>query len=658
MKKILSIVIALAMCLSSIALLASCAGESAYEIAVRNGFEGTEQEWLNSLKGDKGDAGAAGAKGDKGDAGTAGAKGDTGAAGANGTNGTNGKTAYEIAVENGFTGTQAEWLASLKGNDGANGVTPEIGEDGNWWIGDINTGIPATGGNGGDASDTDATLINDTLAIINGVSTPLPTLKVLVAGTEVEIAEDLIIDAPETINAAGEYDVKVNLLGEQVTFKLKVTAYELVEDTFDATLEALAYQVKKIAPDATETTIDVTSEMIASTDVDTKLPGKYSLDLLFAEGLVEFEIVINAYMIYFEDFNDITATDKAGILAEIGWREGVIDEDDVFGTDFHYNRDQNQYGHIGDNGNGPKNFAPGMKNTGLYTTNATLAVNDGVLTIDNKTNNANGAYATFQIGADKYMAEAMKTMFTIQYDVVIKDAAPDAWVGFGHNSANGYMDDWTFFDGWFTRLHTDGLIDTFLGYLNAWYSVGYTEAGSKDYADMKTAGWICENIFGGDATDAKGQKVTIKVVYPYATGGVSHTGESYYKGYQYIYAKPEGATEFTCVAVVKDSNAYSYKTGVYDNDLVFAIGAKTEYNSYNSAKYPAASGYNSAPYAGQNSLNTETVTIDGVECPSVYLPEHDASAIIEIDNIAVWIGGGEMPTNTSTDFYASLVAGE
>ena len=127
MKKILSIVIALAMCLSSIALLASCAGESAYEIAVRNGFEGTEQEWLNSLKGDKGDAGAAGAKGDKGDAGTAGAKGDTGAAGANGTNGTNGKTAYEIAVENGFTGTQAEWLASLKGNDGANGVTPEIG---------------------------------------------------------------------------------------------------------------------------------------------------------------------------------------------------------------------------------------------------------------------------------------------------------------------------------------------------------------------------------------------------------------------------------------------------------------------------------------------------------------------------------------------------
>lgn len=35
-------------------------GESAYEIAVRNGFEGTEEEWLSSLKGEQGETGAAG----------------------------------------------------------------------------------------------------------------------------------------------------------------------------------------------------------------------------------------------------------------------------------------------------------------------------------------------------------------------------------------------------------------------------------------------------------------------------------------------------------------------------------------------------------------------------------------------------------------------
>lgn len=32
-------------------------GLSAYEIAVKNGFDGTEEEWLESLKGEKGDPG-------------------------------------------------------------------------------------------------------------------------------------------------------------------------------------------------------------------------------------------------------------------------------------------------------------------------------------------------------------------------------------------------------------------------------------------------------------------------------------------------------------------------------------------------------------------------------------------------------------------------
>lgn len=50
-------------------------GKSAYEIAVENGFEGTENEWLVSLKGEKGDPGNDGAPG------TPGAKGTTGADG-------------------------------------------------------------------------------------------------------------------------------------------------------------------------------------------------------------------------------------------------------------------------------------------------------------------------------------------------------------------------------------------------------------------------------------------------------------------------------------------------------------------------------------------------------------------------------------------------
>lgn len=50
-------------------------GLSAYQVAVRHGFEGTEAEWLISLKGEKGETGP---KGDKGDTGEKGEKGDPG----------------------------------------------------------------------------------------------------------------------------------------------------------------------------------------------------------------------------------------------------------------------------------------------------------------------------------------------------------------------------------------------------------------------------------------------------------------------------------------------------------------------------------------------------------------------------------------------------
>lgn len=56
----------------------------------------------------------------------------------------NDKSAYEIAVDNGFNGTVEEWLESLKGQ---NGISPHIGENGNWFIGDIDTEIAAAANN-------------------------------------------------------------------------------------------------------------------------------------------------------------------------------------------------------------------------------------------------------------------------------------------------------------------------------------------------------------------------------------------------------------------------------------------------------------------------------------------------------------------------------
>ena len=48
-----------------------------------------------------------------------------------------GKSAYEIALDNGFEGTEQEWLRSLQGE------TPYIGENGNWFVGTLDTGVSA-----------------------------------------------------------------------------------------------------------------------------------------------------------------------------------------------------------------------------------------------------------------------------------------------------------------------------------------------------------------------------------------------------------------------------------------------------------------------------------------------------------------------------------
>ncbi len=104
-----------------------------------------------------------------------------GPAGQNGTDGANGKTPEFRVSENilqwRYVGDEI-WLnlydlTALKGADGRDGVdgkdgtngqngrdgkdgkTPFIGENGNWWIGDIDTGVKAAGTDGKDGVDGD-----------------------------------------------------------------------------------------------------------------------------------------------------------------------------------------------------------------------------------------------------------------------------------------------------------------------------------------------------------------------------------------------------------------------------------------------------------------------------------------------------------------------
>ena len=107
-------------------------GKSAYEIAVEYGFVGTETEWLESLKGGDGKDGVNGKDGCDGRNGVDGLpvkdgkNGADGLSGRDGIDGIDGKSAYIIAVEHGFSGTETEWLQSLKGADGKDGITPDM----------------------------------------------------------------------------------------------------------------------------------------------------------------------------------------------------------------------------------------------------------------------------------------------------------------------------------------------------------------------------------------------------------------------------------------------------------------------------------------------------------------------------------------------------
>lgn len=64
----------------------------------------------------------------------------TSLAGAGALQGNDGKSAYEIAVENGYSGSEQEWISSLTGKTGD---TPFIGANGNWFIGAVDTGVRA-----------------------------------------------------------------------------------------------------------------------------------------------------------------------------------------------------------------------------------------------------------------------------------------------------------------------------------------------------------------------------------------------------------------------------------------------------------------------------------------------------------------------------------
>lgn len=211
---------------------------SAYSIAVKHGYEGTEAQWLETLKGEqgpagksfeilgyygslaeleagvpapgpgavygvgtsapydiyvwdavngawinngtiqgprgeKGDTGAPGPQGPQGEKGEKGEQGPEGPAGPQGETGSQGPQGQKgdkgdpgVKGDQGDAGyTPVKGIDYFDGQDGApgaDGITPHIGQNGNWFVGDIDTSIKAEGQDGKDG---------DPLQIVNDLTT-------------------------------------------------------------------------------------------------------------------------------------------------------------------------------------------------------------------------------------------------------------------------------------------------------------------------------------------------------------------------------------------------------------------------------------------------------------------------------------------------------
>lgn len=196
-------------------------GKSAYEIAVDNGFVGNEAAWLASLVGPQGDPGADGTDG------------TDGTDGSDGTNGTDGKSAYEIAVDNGFVGSEAAWLTSLIGAAGADGSDGSDGTDGA-------DGLDGTDGADGQGVPTGGSA-GQVLAKIDGTDFNTEWIDPSTGGSDTEVMENVACDSSVFVGAAVRLDSSNLVEGPISAWDPLYSISSMVVGTYDVTaVNALA----------------------------------------------------------------------------------------------------------------------------------------------------------------------------------------------------------------------------------------------------------------------------------------------------------------------------------------------------------------------------------------------------------------------------------
>ena len=251
-------------------------------------------------KGDKGDTGATGAqgirgeKGDKGDKGDKGEKGDTGEQGLQGEQGIQG-----IQGEKGDKGDPG--APGKDGKDGTNGITPTIGDNGNWYIGSTDTGKPSRGvaGARGDKGDAGA----DGAA---GKSAYQYAQEGGYTGTETEFSEKLaqeqLTGTTSELTPTQVYDavsagipVKVQYTDNSTYGLLSFTAFNIAESLSMIVSQTIVYYsgvyilVELVGDKSGNRWGTKFTTLAQKTDIPTRLPNFYSINITVGDTIYSYD---------------------------------------------------------------------------------------------------------------------------------------------------------------------------------------------------------------------------------------------------------------------------------------------------------------------------------------------------------------------------------
>ena len=211
-----------------------------------------------------------------------------------GANGKDGRSAYEIAIENGFVGTVAEWLESLKGRDGIDGKDGLPGKDGK-------DGLPGKDGRDGidgkDGVSPDLTNYPDTDAVKALVQDAVQPLLEKVHTHENQAVLDQITAAK--IAQWDGFGTQINGLSTKVTVYSEKT---------ERTLESLQKQIDNLTSGRNYTILFQSGQDAISTyapDISMILDGGYQTMADFLTAYPQFCSAANNFVLSYsqECFN-------------------------------------------------------------------------------------------------------------------------------------------------------------------------------------------------------------------------------------------------------------------------------------------------------------------------------------------------------------------